>query len=100
VTVVSSKHPPASIPAKEDLTEGEVAVVIHCEPDDFGRVDLVVFWLEDYLTPAGVRGQVFFANLAEFLARHERCGVKVRGLNAFSGKILHSVQEEPDARHR
>jgi hypothetical protein len=95
VTVVSSKHPPVPIPAKEDLTEGEVAVVIHCEPDDFGRVGLVAFWLEDYLTPAGIRGQVFFANLAEFLARHERCGVKVRGLNAFSERFSTPSKRNP-----
>jgi hypothetical protein len=50
-----------------------------------------------HLPQAGehVHGQVFFANLAEFLSRHERSGPKVRGMDAVSNKILHSVQAEP-----
>lgn len=47
----------------------ETLVEVISPVDDLGRVQFVAYWRDDYLPPAGVRGQVFYARLDEFAAR-------------------------------
>ncbi|MFI5891968.1 hypothetical protein ACIA5D_17845 [Actinoplanes sp. NPDC051513] len=49
-----------------------------CKPDDLGRLQFTASWLDEWLTPAGVRRQVFHTNLADFIARDEARGKTVR----------------------
>lgn len=48
-------------------------------PDLFGRTQFAAFWPTDQeWVPGGVRGQVFFASLEEFVARQRDQGYTVR----------------------
>ena len=72
----------AAVPSREDFTcDNEVIVRLQsgAKPDAFNRIDArSVFWLQEYLVPFGVRGQVFHADLAQFIAGEQAEGTPVR----------------------
>lgn len=71
----------ASMPSPEDFTLPTETIVYPKSGeklDDLGRIQFTAFWLDDYLPPNGVRGQVFHTNLADFIARDEARGKTVR----------------------
>jgi hypothetical protein len=73
------------IPAREDFTSDNETIVWYSADrkfDDVGRIQFTAFWMDEWLTPAGVRGQVFFTNLAEFIARDAERGKTVRVVSA------------------
>ena len=75
-----------AIPTREDFTSPNEVIVHHnadVKPDDYGRFQFTAFWLTDQeWVPGGVRGQVFHTSLAEFIARDEKAGRKVRVVTA------------------
>lgn len=82
-------------PAKEDLGVDETAIRVHSDSlDELGRVQLSAFWLDGYLPPSGVRGQVFFTGLADFVRRNSRNGRKVTALDEHTHKLLDSLDLE------
>jgi hypothetical protein len=84
------------IPAKETLAPDEVAIRIHSEAfDDFGRVQFTAFWLDDYLPPNGVRGQVFHTNLADFVRRNVAGDRKVTALDEHALTLLDDLELQP-----
>ncbi len=50
-------------------TETETVMEILAGPDHLLRCEFVLYWHDDYLPPEGIRGQVFFADPAPYLAR-------------------------------
>lgn len=90
-----SPRPANPVPAKEDLDADEVTIRIHDDFDDLGRCQFTAFWLEDYLTPDGVRGQVFFANLADWVRRTDADGRKVTALDNHTHQMLEGLEAAP-----
>ena len=68
----------APMPTRDEIGANEVFVQVRSGPDHLGRVQFTAFWLDDYLPPNGVRGQVFNTLLDEYIARCEQDGRKVR----------------------
>lgn len=68
-------------PANTDFTS-DTEVIVHIRagaiPDSLSRLQFTAFWLDDYLPPDGVRGQVFYTSLDNFIAADEAKGRKVR----------------------
>ena len=56
----------------------EIVVEIEGPQDDHGRQTFFAYWLDDYLPPSGVRGQVFRCVLADWIKRKEAAGLTVR----------------------
>lgn len=57
---------------KEDFAgDHEVVIEIHSAKDDWGRCQFTARWLDDneWRGGSGVHGQVFFANIDEFVSR-------------------------------
>ncbi len=57
-------------PTQADFTDPAemlVRISLGQNPDTGGRVQFTAFWLDDYLPPDGVRGQVFNTNLDRFV---------------------------------
>lgn len=79
----------ALIPTRDELGPNDVLVHIPADarPDNFGRVQFTAFWLDDYLPPNGVRGQVFHADPEKFAAGIERRGEKVRSWSPEEGVL-------------
>lgn len=92
-----SKRPRAGnpMPAKEDLAENEVAINATGDLDDLGRCQISAYWLDGYLPPSGVRGQVFFTNLAEFVRRQTADGRKVTALDERTHRLLDGPEITP-----
>lgn len=75
--------------AERPVITDENETVIQCNdkgPDGLGRRQFSAYWLADNTGPScdqvGVRGQAFFANVDEFVARHRARGRTVRVLDA------------------
>ncbi len=80
------------IPDCSELDPNEFAITITDEHlDDLGRAQFFGHWLDDYLPPSGVRGQVFNTNVAGWVARQEREGRKVTALDEHTHQILDSL---------
>ncbi|MFI5934742.1 hypothetical protein [Actinoplanes sp. NPDC051494] len=70
-----------AIPSRGDFTSPTETIVYPkagSRADERGRSQFTAFWLDDYLPPDGVRGQVFHTSLIDFIARHEAQGKTVR----------------------
>jgi hypothetical protein len=84
-----------TIPREEDLADNAMAIRIIGDLDDLGHARFTAFWREDYLlTPAGVRGQVFHARLADFVRRNTRGGRHVVALDEHTRTLLDSLTAE------
>lgn len=81
------------IPGREDLTENEVVIAATSPVDDLGRAQFHAFWLDDYLTPDGVRGQVFHTDVAAFVRREADQGRKVTALDESTQAILDGLED-------
>lgn len=77
----------APMPIVDELGPNDVFVQVHTEPDGQDRVQFTAFWRDDYLPPAGVRGEVFHTSLEKFTARCEKAGEKVRHWNPKDGVL-------------
>lgn len=77
----------ATMPACDEIGSNDVLVQTLSKPDNLGRVRFAAFWIDDYLPPNGVRGQVFNTLLAKFTADCERDGKKVRHWNPKEGVL-------------
>lgn len=89
-------------PAWDDIAEDETVIAIDGSMDDLGRVHLDAFWRSahgpgtaTFHNPlVGVRGQVFFTNLAEFVANFKRQGRTVRGVDDKTQAMLGELESE------
>lgn len=63
----------STMPTRTDFKAPNETIVHHradVKPDDYGRFQFTAFWLTDQeWVPDGIRGQVFYTNLAKFIAR-------------------------------
>lgn len=72
------------MPDRSELGEGEILVEVYePAPDSMNRVRFYAYWLDSKTPaeggpPAGVRGQVYHADLAVFTGGAERDGLTVR----------------------
>jgi hypothetical protein len=95
---------PTPTPSWDDIANGETVVAIHGTPDDLGRVRLDAFWRSAHGpgTPTfhnpfvGVRGQVFYTVLAEFIANTQRQGHTVRGVDDKSQALIDDATPRDD----
>lgn len=83
--------PPAPIrtPTVQDLMPGVMAVVVSEGPDDYGIARFTAFWIAgDALALGQVRGQVFHANLAQWVHRQTGADWALEGLDDASTEAL------------
>ena len=70
--------------ATPEITDPEETVIEFADagPDSLGRRHFFAYWLDDNIGPScdqhGVRGQVFFVDVAAYLVRLERRGRTAR----------------------
>jgi hypothetical protein len=92
---------PTPKPSRDDIADNETVIAIYSTPDDLGRVHLVAFWhsahgpgMPTFDNPfVGVRVQVFYTNLAEFVANAVRHGHTVRGIDDKSQLMIDDLKD-------
>jgi hypothetical protein len=48
----------------------ETVIEVVSGPNKYGQHSFFAYWNDGYLPPSGVRGQIFLANLTDFVSRH------------------------------
>jgi hypothetical protein len=88
-------------PSWDDIADNETVIAIYSPADDLGRVRLDAYWRSAHGpgTPTfhnpfvGVRAQVSYTNLAEFVANTVRHGHTVRGIDDKSQLMIDDLKD-------